>query len=158
MRPLPSLLVVLRLYHFVTLYATIALWPRIEVGAMVRNTYEEQLLSIDKQIAKLRARKQAAVSRHSQDERKARNHSVMVLGGLMLACFPNGWQSVDFEGVADVIRNNRDAIGQHTADMLATPDASKRLREWERSQKNEEIKEDERGVGCESEEISAEVG
>ncbi|MGN0287582.1 MAG: hypothetical protein ACI4B6_07935 [Atopobiaceae bacterium] len=90
---------------------------------------------IDREIADLRQQRREAVRRESTAARKARDHATFVAGGLLLSCFENGWESVDWERLARVIEKNRDVFSRLTTDTLPTNEASQRLREWERRQR-----------------------
>lgn len=114
---------------------------------MATKAFDEQLTSIDEQLARLKARKQASIARHGQDERKARNHACMVAGGLLLGCFPEGWQTIDWEGLASVVDRNEAIFGQRTAEGLPTPEASRRLRAWEQSQHDARSESNKEGNG-----------
>ncbi|HAM14518.1 MAG TPA: hypothetical protein DCP91_01360 [Eggerthellaceae bacterium] len=99
----------------------------------MRRSYEEQIAEYDAQIARIRARRQAAIARYGKEERKARTHALCVLGGMVERCFENGWKSIDWQGLDSLIENNRELFAQRTAEPLPAPDAARRLREWERS-------------------------
>lgn len=107
-------------------------------------TYTEQIASLDGQIAKLKARRQAAVAHRSQDERKARNHACFVLGGLLMKCFDD-WRAIDFEGVASVVEGNKSVFAQHSTTTLPTSEARKRLRKWEQKQREKKTENGEVG-------------
>ena len=70
----------------------------------------------------------------AKSERKARNHAVMVAGGLLMAKAPGGdWKSVDWDALAAFIAGHADEISACGAQPLDTDMASKRLREWEKA-------------------------
>lgn len=70
------------------------------------------------------------------DERKARNHALMVIGGLVERQVPLGdWKSIDWDALAQVISFNGDVFSQCGADSLPTKEAAARLRDWERSRR-----------------------
>ena len=98
----------------------------------MRRSYEEQLAEYDAQIARIRARRQAAAARYGKEERKARTHALCVLGGMLERCFEGGWKAIDWQGLSSLIDNNRELFAQRTAEPLPTQEASRRLREWER--------------------------
>lgn len=88
---------------------------------------------IEAQIARLQERKRDVQRKMAEEERKGRNHACMVLGGMMLACFPDGWASVDFKGLDGIIKKNASVFSAKRCEALPTAEASKRLREWEKS-------------------------
>ena len=98
----------------------------------MRRSYEEQLAEYDAQIARIRARRQAAAARYGKEERKARTHALCVMGGMVERCFEGGWKAIDWQGLSSLIDNNRELFAQRTAEPLPTQEASRRLREWER--------------------------
>ena len=100
---------------------------------MAPRTYEQQIADYDAQIARIKARRQAAIARHSQTERKARTHALIVAGGLLMQCFDGGWQTVDWDALSSVIDGNKEIFASKTTRKLTTPEASKRLRQWEKS-------------------------
>lgn len=100
---------------------------------MAARTYEQQIADYDAQIAKIKARRQAAIARNSQTERKARTHALIVAGGLVMSCFEDGWQTVDWSALASIIESNKAIFASKTTAELPTAEAAKRLREWERS-------------------------
>ena len=100
---------------------------------MAARTYEQQIADYDAQIARIKSRRQAAIARNSQTERKARTHALIVAGGLVISCFEDGWQTVDWQALASVIDGNKSIFASKTTAKLPTADAAKRLREWERS-------------------------
>lgn len=102
---------------------------------MATRTYEQQIADYDAQIARIKARRQAAIARNGQTERKARNHALIVAGGLVMSCFEDGWQTVDWNALASVIEGNRAVLASKTAAKLPTAEAIKRLRAWEQSQR-----------------------
>lgn len=63
--------------------------------------------------------------------RTERDHARMLLGDMILDCFPDGWQTVDFEGVASVIRKNGAVFGRRRVNFQTTEEASARMRQWE---------------------------
>lgn len=87
---------------------------------------------IEAQIARLQERKRDVQRKMAEEERKGRNHACMVLGGMMLACFPDGWASVDFKGLDGIIKKNASVFSAKRCEALPTAEASKRLRQWER--------------------------
>lgn len=99
---------------------------------MPRKKTVEQL---DAEIAALKAKRHAAVVAESRAERKARDHALIVLGGMIEACYPDGWRSVDYERVSRAVEKSRDAFAKMCWDTLPTPEATARLRDWERGQR-----------------------
>ena len=88
---------------------------------------------IEAQIARLQERKRDVQKKLAEEERKGRNHACMVLGDMMLSCFPSeGWHEVDFAGLSNVIKKNAAIFGAKKAEALPTAEASKRLRAWEK--------------------------
>ena len=69
------------------------------------------------------------------EERKARNHALMVAGGLLMQHAPGGdWKRVDWDRLAQWIDRYGYKITECEAEELSTDDAKRRLRNWE--QKN----------------------
>ncbi len=67
------------------------------------------------------------------EERKARNHALMVAGGLLMQHAPGGdWKRVDWDRLAEWIGRYGYKIAEREAEELPTADAAKRLRAWER--------------------------
>lgn len=70
------------------------------------------------------------------DERKARNHALMVIGGLVERRLPDSdWKCADWDALESVLSHNADVFAQCGADALPTKEAAARLREWERAQR-----------------------
>ena len=70
------------------------------------------------------------------DERKARNHALMVIGGLVERRLPNSdWKCADWGALESVLSYNADVFAQCGADALPTKEAAARLRAWERSRR-----------------------
>lgn len=90
----------------------------------------------DRKIEQARARQKAARARESTAARKADAHAKIVAGGLVLSCFPDGWQSVDWERLARQIRKASPAFARMVVPEGGRPrdaaEAMARLREWER--------------------------
>ena len=78
----------------------------------MRRSYEEQLAEYDAQIARIRARRQAAAARYGKEERKARTHALCVMGGMLERCFDGGWKTVDWQGLSSLVENNRELFAQ----------------------------------------------
>ena len=69
----------------------------------------------------------------AREERKARNHALMVAGGLVLSHAPGGdWKRVDWDALAAWLDRYGYKVAECEAEELATKDAAARLREWER--------------------------
>lgn len=90
----------------------------------------------DKKIRELREQKRAAVARERAEERRAENHAKFVAGGLLLSCFPDGWESVDWPRLARQIRRAAPVFAKMVVPEGERPgdaaEATARLREWER--------------------------
>jgi hypothetical protein len=90
----------------------------------------------DEKIRQLREQKRAAVARERAEERRAENHAKFVAGGLLLSCFPDGWESVDWARLAHQIRRAGPAFARMVVPEgerpKTTAEATARLREWER--------------------------
>lgn len=67
----------------------------------------------------------------SRKMRTERDHARMLLGDLILDCFPDGWQTVDFEGVASIIKRNGEVFARKRVNFQTTEEASERMRQWE---------------------------
>ena len=90
----------------------------------------EQLEARQKQIQIQIQKKKRALA---AEERKARNHALMVAGGLVMQHAPGGdWKRVDWDRLAQWIDRYGYKIAECEDDELATADAVKRLRAWER--------------------------
>ncbi len=96
---------------------------------------EDKIERLDAQIAQLKDRRADVRRKLAADERKARNHACMVLGGMVLSCFDEGWRTVDFGAVDQIVKKNSKVFGSRTAPELPAPEASKRLRLWERTKR-----------------------
>lgn len=84
----------------------------------------EQLEAKQKQIKKKRAL--------AAEERKARNHALMVAGGLVVSHAPRGdWKRIDWDALAAWLDRYGYKIKECEAEELPTNDATKRLRAWE---------------------------
>lgn len=89
----------------------------------------EQLEARQKQIQKQIQKKKNEMRK---EERKARNHALMVAGGLVMQHAPGGeWKRVDWDKLAEWIDRYGYKIAECEAEELPTADAKKRLREWE---------------------------
>lgn len=93
----------------------------------------EQIKKLERQMAQLQARKKALVQQESKQNRKRRNHALMTAGGLVEACFDDGWVEIDFKKLSRYIREHSAEIaGSCTTDALPEDEADRRLRDWER--------------------------
>ena len=98
----------------------------------------EQLEARQKQIQMQIQKKKRALA---AEERKARNHALMVAGGLLMQHAPGGdWKRVDWDALAEWIGRYGYKVAECEAEALPTADAAKRLRAWERTgrEKNDE--------------------
>lgn len=94
----------------------------------------EQLEAKQKQIQMQIQKKKRAIA---AQERKARNHALMVAGGLLMQHAPGGdWKRVDWDRLAAWITRYGYKITECEAEELPTADAAKRLRAWERKGKD----------------------
>lgn len=92
------------------------------------------LEELEKRKKQLEAQIQRKKRELAKQERKARNHAVMVAGGLLMAKAPGGdWKSVDWDALAAFIAEHADEISECGTQALDTDGANRRLREWERS-------------------------
>lgn len=90
----------------------------------------EQLEARQKQIQMQIQKKKRALA---AEERKARNHALMVAGGLLMQHAPGGdWKRVDWDALAEWIGRYGYKVAECEAEELPTADAAKRLRAWER--------------------------
>lgn len=90
----------------------------------------EELQRRKKQIEAQISDKKRALAR---EERKARNHALMVAGGLIVSHAPGGdWKRIDWDRLAAWIDRYGYKIAECEAEVLPTADATKRLRGWER--------------------------
>lgn len=65
-------------------------------------------------------------------EGKARNHALMVAGGLVVSHAPGGdWKRIDWDALAAWLDRYGYKIKECEAEELPTNDATKRLRAWE---------------------------
>lgn len=100
----------------------------------------EQLEARQKQIQMQIQKKRRALA---AEERKARNHALMVAGGLLMQHAPGGdWKRVDWDRLAQWIDRYGYKIAECEAEELPTKDARLRLRDWERTSRalNEKAK------------------
>lgn len=94
------------------------------------------LEELEKRKRQLEAQIQRKKRELAKSERKARNHAVMVAGGLLMAKAPGGdWKSVDWNALAAFIAGHADEISACGTQPLDTDGASKRLREWEKAKR-----------------------
>lgn len=96
-----------------------------------RKTPEE----LDKEIARLKRQRSEAVKREARAARKARDHAAYVAGSMVLSCYPDGWQSVDWPRLGNAISNASGAFAKMATDTLPWPEADARLRKFEREQR-----------------------
>lgn len=90
---------------------------------------EERKARLEAQIARLKRMRSA-------EERKARNHALAVVGGLVVRHAPEGdWRSIDWDALAKLIAVHADEISSCSAERLDTDAAKKRLREWEQGER-----------------------
>ena len=69
----------------------------------------------------------------AREERKARNHALMVAGGLLVSQAPGGdWKRIDWDALAAWVNRYGYKVAECEAEGLPTKDAAARLREWER--------------------------
>lgn len=98
---------------------------------------EQVSAEYDRKIRQTKARQRAARARESTAARKADTHAKIVAGGLVLSCFPDGWQSVDWERLARQIRKASPAFARMVVPEgerpKTTAEATARLREWEQT-------------------------
>lgn len=89
----------------------------------------EELERRQKQIAEqIRNKKRALAAQ----ERKARNHALIVAGGLVMQYAPGGdWKRVDWDRLAAWLNRYGYKVAECEAEALPTDEAYKRLREWE---------------------------
>lgn len=89
----------------------------------------EELERRQRQIAEqIRNKKRALAAQ----ERKARNHALMVAGGLVMQHAPEGdWKRIDWDKLAAWIDRYGYKITECEAEALPTDEAYKRLKEWE---------------------------
>ncbi len=72
-----------------------------------------------------------------REERKARNHALMVAGGLVMSHAPNGdWRQLDWDALAAWLDLYGHKISECKADELPTAEAAARLRDWERRKRD----------------------
>jgi hypothetical protein len=96
------------------------------------------LEELEKRKRQLEAQIQRKRRELAKSERKARNHAVMVAGGLLMAKAPGGdWKSVDWNALAAFIAGHADEISACGTQPLDTDGASKRLREWEKAKRQQ---------------------
>lgn len=90
----------------------------------------EELERKQKQIqAQIQKKKRALAA----EERKARNHALMVAGGLVVSHAPEGdWKRIDWDALAAWLDKYGYKVRACEADGLPTREAAARLREWER--------------------------
>lgn len=95
---------------------------------------EEELRALQEKRKQLDARIRDAQNALRREERKARNHALMVAGGLVMSHAPNGdWKRIDWDALAAWIDRSSNEISGCSADALPTAEAAARLRDWERS-------------------------
>lgn len=70
--------------------------------------------------------------RLSSENRKARNHALMVIGGLVEAQIGD-WREIDWDKLALFLKRNNQALQTVKGEKLETREAAERLRAWERA-------------------------
>ena len=96
----------------------------------------EELQRRKKQIEAQISDKKRALAR---EERKARNHALMVAGGLVMQHAPDGdWKRIDWDKLAEWLKRYGYKITECKTEFLPTDKAYKRLREWEHPKQNAE--------------------
>lgn len=77
-------------------------------------------------------------AREAAKERKARNHAMMVLGGLLEQHMGGDWRAVDFEALDSALHRNEDSFKGRFATHggRSTEDAAKALRDFERAKRD----------------------
>lgn len=98
-------------------------------------SYTDQIDSIERQMRQLRARRQDVMARHSKRMRKAEQAATFEAGRITLSCFEDGWTSVDFGKLEDVMSRNASIIGACAVSGAdADPDkAASRLKLYQKS-------------------------
>ena len=86
----------------------------------------------NRQIEQLKERKKAILQKEAKQNRKRRNHALMTAGGLVEACFENGWTEIDYSALARFIKEHGSALAACITENLEPKKAEQRLREWER--------------------------
>lgn len=82
----------------------------------------------------LNARIKDETRKMAERERKARNHALMVAGGLVIKHAPDGdWKNIDWDALAAWLNKYGYKITECKAESLETDDAYKRLRNWEQA-------------------------
>lgn len=100
---------------------------------------EEELRALQEKRKQLDARIRDAQNALRREERKARNHALMVAGGLVMSHAPDGdWKRIDWDALAAWIDRSSNEISGCSADALPTAEAAERLRRWERAKRTEE--------------------
>lgn len=94
----------------------------------------EELERRQKQLAaQIRDKKRAL----AKEERKARNHALMVAGGLIMQYAPGGdWKRVDWNALAAWLNRYGYKVAECEAKELPTKEATERLRNWERAKRD----------------------
>lgn len=91
------------------------------------------LEELERKRAQLDAQIKAKRRQLSKEERKARNHALMVAGGLLVQHAPGGdWKRVDWDKLAAWVSRCGYKIAECEAPELPTKEAARRLRDWER--------------------------
>ena len=96
------------------------------------SSQRRKLEELEAKKAQIEARIKKEKARIGEQERKADNHAKIVIGGMVLACFEGDWKSVDFSRLQEYLNKYGYAIAKNTCGELPTPEASKRLKNWER--------------------------
>ena len=116
----------------------------------------EELERRKRQIAEqIRNKKRALAAQ----ERRARNHALMVAGGLLMRHAPEGdWKRIDWDKLAAWLSRYGYKISECEADALPTDEAYRRLREWEHPRPRPEGAEQSGGGGAAREPTAGEEG
>ena len=114
----------------------------------------EQLEARQKQLQMQIQRKKRELAKQ---ERKARNHALMVAGGLVMQHAPDGdWKRVDWDKLAAWLNRYGYKVAECEAEGLPTDEAYKRLREWEHPRPK--VEESGTDVSTDQEEGGAAIG
>lgn len=92
---------------------------------------------LDAQIKVLQERKRQLLAKERQEERKARNHALIVMGAMVEAACGGDWKAIDMHDLNDYLQRYRKAM-RKACKCPAEPltEAKVRVREFERWQRD----------------------
>lgn len=96
----------------------------------------------DRQIEALKQRKKQLLAKQRQQERKARNHALIVMGAMVESACGGDWKAIDLYDLDSYLRQWRKALRkQCQGDADSLEDAKAHVREFEQWQRERSLAE-----------------